>query len=174
MRDPFLTPRKSIVRSAEPLAYTLGLRTLPFHAHEIILAFTVYNVVNSIISPAISARLFPRSYPRLQRKAKVNWNSHVVSMVQSCFINMVALWVMLKDKERSQMDAVERVWGYTGASGMVQGFAAGYFLWDLGACIKDVDVQGLVSLMHAASALAVTCLGFVYLIFRKIEFPSNC
>lgn len=54
-----------------------------------------------------------------------------------------------------------RVWGYTGASGMVQGFAAGYFLWDLMASVKDVDVHGWGALMHAASALAVTGLGFV-------------
>ena len=61
------------------------------------------------------------------------------------------------------MNASQRVWGYTGSSGMVQGFAAGYFLWDLMASIKDVDVHGWGALIHAASALAVTSLGFVSL-----------
>ena len=55
----------------------------------------------------------------------------------------------------------ERVWGYTGATGMVQGFSAGYFLWDLVISAKNLDVHGPGSLMHAASALAVTSLGFV-------------
>lgn len=55
----------------------------------------------------------------------------------------------------------ERVWGYTGASGMVQGFAAGYFLWDLAICAGSVDVHGPGALLHAASALAVSLLGFV-------------
>ena len=55
----------------------------------------------------------------------------------------------------------ERVWGYTGATGMVQGFSAGYFLWDLAISAKNLDVHGPGSLMHAASALAVTMLGFV-------------
>ena len=55
----------------------------------------------------------------------------------------------------------ERVWGYTGASGMVQGFAAGYFLWDLAICAGNVDVHGPGALLHAASALAVSLLGFV-------------
>lgn len=59
------------------------------------------------------------------------------------------------------MGPKERVWGYTGATGMVQGFSAGYFLWDLVMCAKYLDVQGLGSLMHAASALAVSLLGFV-------------
>lgn len=59
------------------------------------------------------------------------------------------------------MGPVQRVWGYTGATGMVQGFSAGYFLWDLVASAKDVDVHGVGSLLHAASALAVSMLGFV-------------
>ena len=55
----------------------------------------------------------------------------------------------------------ERVWGYTGASGMVQGFAAGYFLWDLVTSAGNMDVHGPGALMHAVSALAVSMLGFV-------------
>ena len=55
----------------------------------------------------------------------------------------------------------ERVWGYTGASGMVQGFSAGYFLWDLCSCAADRDVHGPGALAHAACALAVSLLGFV-------------
>ena len=55
----------------------------------------------------------------------------------------------------------ERVWGYTGAGGMVQGFSAGYFLWDLMMSAKDVDVHGVGAFMHAASAVAVSMLGFV-------------
>ena len=61
------------------------------------------------------------------------------------------------------MGARERVWGYTGASGMVQGFAAGYFLWDLVASAGSLDVHGAGALMHAVSALAVSLLGFVSL-----------
>ena len=161
MRDPFIPAADAIVKATEPLARALALQTLPFHIHEILLAFSFYNIVNKTISPAISARLFPNSYPQSWRKAKINWDVHFVSLVQSCFINAVALWVIFMDKERNQMDAAERVWGYSGASGMVQGFAAGYFLWDLKASIQDVDVHGWGALIHAASALAVTCLGFV-------------
>ena len=59
------------------------------------------------------------------------------------------------------MDARSRVWGYTGATGMVQGFSAGYFLWDLLTGLLDVDVHGWGVVTHAASALAVSSLGFV-------------
>lgn len=54
-----------------------------------------------------------------------------------------------------------RVWGYTGAGGMVQGFAAGYFLWDLVVCVGNVGVFGWGLLAHAVAALVVFSLGFV-------------
>lgn len=54
-----------------------------------------------------------------------------------------------------------RVWGYTGAGGMIQGFAAGYFLWDLGVCLLHIDIFGWGLLAHAIAALTVFMLGFV-------------
>ncbi|CZT07730.1 uncharacterized protein RCO7_11221 [Rhynchosporium graminicola] len=47
------------------------------------------------------------------------------------------------------MDWAGRIWGYTGAGGAVQGFAAGYFLWDLIASIIHLNVLGWGSLAHA-------------------------
>ena len=44
---------------------------------------------------------------------------------------------------------------------MVQGFAAGYFLWDLVISAGNMDVHGPGAVMHAVSALAVSMLGFV-------------
>ncbi len=55
----------------------------------------------------------------------------------------------------------ERVWGYDGAGGMIQGFAAGYFLWDLMICIRWLGVFGWGLLAHAVAALVVFSLGFV-------------
>lgn len=44
---------------------------------------------------------------------------------------------------------------------MVQGFAAGYFAWDLLASVQNLDVHGWGALFHAVSALAVSMMGFV-------------
>ena len=55
----------------------------------------------------------------------------------------------------------ERVWGYTGAGGMVQALAAGYFLWDLGICVRYFGVFGVGLLAHAVAALVVFSFGFV-------------
>ena len=59
------------------------------------------------------------------------------------------------------MDWRGRVWGYTGAGGMIQGFAAGYFLWDLCVSVVNVSVFGWGLLAHAVAALVVFSLGFV-------------
>ncbi|KAL9131289.1 MAG: hypothetical protein Q9217_000724 [Psora testacea] len=64
------------------------------------------------------------------------------------------------DEERTDMAWEERVWGYTGAGGMIQGFAAGYFLWDLGICVGNVGVFGWGLLAHAVAALVVFSFGF--------------
>lgn len=55
----------------------------------------------------------------------------------------------------------EKVWGYTGASGLIQGFAMGYFLWDLVITGMNLGIFGLGMLAHAVSALFVFSLGFV-------------
>ncbi|KAF4632770.1 hypothetical protein G7Y89_g5356 [Cudoniella acicularis] len=72
----------------------------------------------------------------------------------------LALWVMASDKERKGMNLEERMWGYTGAAGMVQALAAGYFLFDLTVMIRYLDVFGVGMLTHASSCLLTYTLGF--------------
>lgn len=59
------------------------------------------------------------------------------------------------------MNAEERVFGYTGAGGMVQGFACGYFLWDLVVSTINMGVFGYGLWAHAVAALWVFSFGFV-------------
>ena len=56
---------------------------------------------------------------------------------------------------------VERVYGYTGASGLMQGLAAGYFLWDLLVSTRYIKIFGIGIWMHAVTALCVFGFGFV-------------
>ncbi|KAL9128865.1 MAG: hypothetical protein Q9217_002554 [Psora testacea] len=160
MHDPVPPSPISLVRLTTPLARRLSLRTLPLHTHEVLPTFAFYNFLNLYLSPTVSSRLFPRTYPHLPERTQKNWDAHVVSLVQSTFINAAALWVIRKDKERWAMGPGERVWGYTGAMGMVQAFSTGYFLWDLTAASSRIDVHGPGALAHAAAALAVSMFGF--------------
>ncbi|KAL8674662.1 MAG: hypothetical protein Q9168_000970 [Polycauliona sp. 1 TL-2023] len=161
MHDPFpISPPPFLVKATTPLADFLGLHTLPIHIHELLLAALSYHVICAYISPFLSSRLFPSIYPSLPLRSRVNWDVHVVSLVQSVVVCAVAIWVMVADEERRSMDWEERIWGYTGADGMIQAFAAGYFLWDLQICLRYLGIFGPGLLMHAVAALVVFSLGF--------------
>lgn len=87
---------------------------------------------------------------------------------------MLALWVLWNDAERVGMDYRARVWGYTGASGLVEALAAGYFAWDLWVSTVHLDVFGVGLLAHAVSAFGVYILGFVSIVkTRPTAFYAN-
>ncbi|EQK99039.1 hypothetical protein G6O67_002320 [Ophiocordyceps sinensis] len=161
MKDPFfIAPIPWVVQWAQPWCDRLQLPTLPLHIHEIVAAALLYSVVFYPLSPLLSNLLVPGHYAKLPRKKRLNWDAHVVSMIQSTLINVLALWIMLVDDDRRDMDQEERIWGYTGAAGMIQALAAGYFVWDLIVTSRNLDVFGLGTLAHAIAALLVYCLGF--------------
>ncbi|KAI9672903.1 MAG: hypothetical protein M1829_004453 [Trizodia sp. TS-e1964] len=160
MLDPLPLPPLFLQRLSQPLADYLSFPTLPLHIHEVLLAFAFYHCINKYFAPLLSRAIFPTIYTNLAPKTRINWDVHVVSLVQSSLINVLALWVMFADEERWAMDQRERVWAYTGASGMIQGFAAGYFLWDLMVSIQNVHIFGWGLLAHAISALIVFSFGF--------------
>lgn len=162
MRDPFpIPPIPWLAKAVQPLSECFSFGTLHLHIHEVVISFLSYTAINVVFAPIISRWLFPRRYEALSAEKKLSWNVHVVSLCQSTLINVLALWVMYVDEERKNMDWEQRVWGYTGAAGMVQGLAAGYFLWDLVITLRHINVFGWGMLAHALSALAVFSFSFV-------------
>ncbi|ETI25502.1 hypothetical protein G647_02275 [Cladophialophora carrionii CBS 160.54] len=162
MLDPLPPPPPWLVNWVKPYSEALYLPSLPYHIHEVLGAFVLYQTTQSIISPMLSNILFPHIYPKLNRRTRINWDVHVVSLLQSILINSAALWVMFTDKERKDMNssAVERIYGYTGASGLIQALATGYFVWDLVVSARYLKIFGPGILAHAVTALAVFALGF--------------
>lgn len=163
MLDPIPPPPPLLFSLTQPIAKAISLPTLPYHVHEVLGALLLYQSVQSIISPIISKILFPSIYNNLNRRTRINWDVHVVSFVQSCLINVLALYVMFNDQERSEMknSVVERVFGYTGASGLIQGLACGYFIWDLIVSTRYIKIFGIGIWAHAITALCVFSFGFV-------------
>jgi hypothetical protein len=160
MRDPIAAP-PYFVELTQPLADRLSLSTLPWHAHEMLIGFVWYHFIMYYLSPTLSRILLPKTYAGFNKRTRLNWDIHWVSMIQALFINSAALYVIFTDEKRKEMDWKGRLWGYTPASGMVQGFAAGYFLWDLQVSSQYIALSGVSALLHAIGALAVTCIGFV-------------
>ncbi|KAK5796679.1 hypothetical protein VI817_005963 [Penicillium citrinum] len=160
MLDPFGPPPAWLRDFVEPYALSLNSPTLPEHIHEVFFAFAFYQFIHSFLSPWLSPILFPKHYPKLNARTRLNWDIHVVSLVQSVLINVAALWIMFVDTERGQMSTGERVFGYTGACGLIQALAVGYFIYDLIVSILHVNMFGIGLLFHAVSALWVFSLGF--------------
>lgn len=163
MHDP-LGPAPAFLQSlVEPLTREpFNLTTLPRHIHELLLAFVLYISLSNWISPAICARLLRRTYTSLSQRTRINWDVHVVSLVQSLLICGLALWVLRNDQEVvGAGDWRGRIWGYSGAAGLVQAMAGGYFLWDVYISTMYFKIMGPGSLAHAVSALVITMMGFV-------------
>jgi len=144
-----------------PLAEKLDAPTLPLHIHEVVFAFALYQFILVYLSPVLSNFLFPKQYNKLSVRSRFNWDVHVVSLFQAFFVCGLAFYVMANDEERNAMDVRERVYGYTGALGLVQAFGTGYFLWDLYICARYVTLFGPGMLAHAISALTVYSFGYV-------------
>lgn len=161
MLDPLGPPPAWLRDLVEPYALKLNSPTLAEHIHEVIAAFALYQFIHSVLSPWLSPIFCPQSYSKLNARTKLNWDVHVVSFVQSVLINAAALWVMFNDEERRSMSTGERVFGYTGACGLIQALAVGYFVYDLIISLVHVRMFGVGLLFHAVSALWVFSLGFV-------------
>ncbi|KAL4992439.1 TLC domain-containing protein [Aspergillus falconensis] len=160
MLDPIPPPPEWLREIVEPWALRFNLPALTDHSHEVISAFIGYLFIHYILSPWLSPKLFPRHYPNLNKRTKLNWDVHVVSLVQSSFINAVALWVLFADEERKSMTTGERVFGYTGSCALISSLAVGYFIYDLIISTLYVKMFGIGMLFHAVSALWVFSFGF--------------
>jgi hypothetical protein len=161
MLDPIPPPPEWLREYTEPWAQRFNLPALTDHSHEVIAAFIGYLFIHYVLSPWLSPKLFPRHYPNLNKRTKLNWDVHVVSLVQSSFINAVALWVLFADEERKSMTIGERVFGYTGSCALINSLAVGYFIYDLIISTLYVKMFGIGMLFHAVSALWVFSFGFV-------------
>lgn len=182
MLDPFpFPPNPALSQAIQPLAARLGLTSFPMHVHEVLMATLFYTFLQTVVSPVLSRALLPHIYnSSMGRARRANWDAHVVSLIQSILICVLALWSIAVDDERRAMsgepttDAATilppdagwrgRVYGYSGGASLVQSMATGYFLWDLVLTLVYIDIFGLGLLAHAVSALAVYTLGYVSLL----------
>nr|OQO30715.1 hypothetical protein B0A51_01839 [Rachicladosporium sp. CCFEE 5018] len=142
------------------LSRALHLHTLPLHANTLLLSALTYQTLFSLVSPPLSRRLAPRSYPTFPLKTRLNWDTRVTGLVQAVFICTAALRVIASDPTRVGSTWETRLWGYSPAAGKVQAWAAGYFLWDILISTRWVDMYGPTALMHAVAAFVVTMIGF--------------
>lgn len=125
------------------------------HWHEIVLSTVIYFCIQAA-SPAISTRLFGKTYSDLNPKTKLNFDIHVVSMVQ-CFVSIgiiIPAWYHPYIQNRLD-DPYLSVFGYNPYSGFASAITLGYFIWDLVVCSVHMKLFGVGFLLHAFAALFV-------------------
>lgn len=126
------------------------------HWHEIAASFLFYYGIQQL-SPIISRKYF-KDYDKLGYKMSLNFDVHVVSMVQSVvsILSVVPMWNHPSWKNRNE-DPRSAILLYYPYGGFVGSITIGYFLWDLYICLRHVRMFGVGFLFHAIAALTVFC-----------------
>ncbi|KAJ6009545.1 hypothetical protein N7522_004561 [Penicillium canescens] len=169
MLDPFPPPPIWLRQLVEPGVLFLNLPALSNHIHEILISFAGYQIIQFFLGPWMSRRLFPQYYLQLDKRTKLNWDVHVVSLVQSIVVSSLALWIIFADKERKTMNTSERIYGYSGGCAMLGALAIGYFLYDLIISAVHIEIYGVGMLFHAITASCVFSFGFVSRLASPID-----
>lgn len=131
------------------------------HWHEVIGSFLMYTGIQ-LLSYPICRRLFGTKYSLLDKKTRINFDIHVVSMFQAVIsiLSIIPMWnhPLLSD---SRLDPSLSVTGYYPYGGFVGSSTTGYFLWDFVMCAVCYKLFGLGFLAHAVAALTVFLFSFI-------------
>ncbi|WRT64766.1 uncharacterized protein IL334_001700 [Kwoniella shivajii] len=102
-------------------------------------------------SHSISPRLV-KKYGEFDRRTKIGWATHVVSMVHAILVIPLAIRCI-----QSQTLKSDPVFGYDPFVGHVFAFSSGYFLWDTLDSLMNSSIGFVV---HGAACLAVFMFSF--------------
>lgn len=144
----------------DPLAWSRpfpvnALTSFQAHWHEVLGLFLFYCAIQAA-SPWVSKAVVGNAYTGLNAKTKLNFDIHVVSMVQ-CIILIVVLipsWGNEHFQNRAS-DPYGSIFGYNEYLGFVVAITIGYFIWDLIVCLMYIRLFGAGFLLHAFAALYV-------------------
>ena len=142
---------------------TANLPLLSTYWPGILGTFSVYQIIYAGIGPWLSTTFFPKAYPSLRGKKKLDWDENVVSLIQAIVLCAFAGQVVLSDEERQNMNWQERVWGYTKPAAMVLTIANGYFYWHTMMMIRHRDVFGWAMVAHGLAVSFLMTNGYVSL-----------
>lgn len=125
------------------------------HWHEMAASVVFYQIIQWL-SPVFAKRYLGSSYTTLPAKTKLNFDIHVVSMVQ-CIISIAILLPMWNHPNWANRisDPEASIFGTTDYGALVASLTIGYFVWDLLVCLVYFKLFGIGFLFHAFAALYV-------------------
>ncbi|KAI5961755.1 hypothetical protein CANMA_003732 [Candida margitis] len=123
------------------------------HWHEIVASAAFYFSIQVAVRP-IATSILGKTYTSLQEKTRVDFDIHIVSMVQ-CIVSIVLTFYHFNNPhwQNRANDRVNSLIGSTPFGGMLGAVSAGYFIWDLWVCVKHFKMFGAGFLLHGAAAL---------------------
>lgn len=129
------------------------------HWHEIVASLIFYTSLQ-YISHIVSPIIFGDTYKNFPRKTRINFDIHVVSMVQ-CILSIALLIPTINHPffQNRVEDPYNSIFGYTPYGGFVASVTLGYFVWDTIVCLRYFNLFGPGFLVHGVSALYVFGLG---------------
>ncbi|KAL3230837.1 hypothetical protein RNJ44_01286 [Nakaseomyces bracarensis] len=120
------------------------------HLHEIVYSFLFYQICHWFVSPWLNRIAFGRHYSEItDKKLKFDFDVHTVSMIQA-FVSMAILIPTLWLPSDLNIVTYVNPW-----CSMVAALTCGYFIWDLGLCVRHYSIYGFEFLLHAVGAFAV-------------------
>jgi hypothetical protein len=159
-RDPqiksivMVSPVKTLEATVANISNAANLPLLHGSFPLLLSVFSFYQAIYSI-GPSLSSITFPKTYPLLRGKAKLEWDENVPSFIQAVVICCVSARALLIDTNRHVTTWQERVWGYSDEATKALTVANGYFYWHLLMMLWHRKTFGWAMVAHA---VAVTFL----------------
>ncbi|KAH9928505.1 DUF887-domain-containing protein [Epithele typhae] len=139
---------------AQPVGNLLHLPHFPQHFPALVYAMLAFTALHLVISPFLSARIFPVSYGKLRTKRQINqWNIQVVSLLHVFIVLPLAVSCFSSETLKA-----DKLWGWDDRVGTTVAVACGYFLWDALDAILNFDDLGF--LVHGVSCFTLYMMTF--------------
>lgn len=123
------------------------------HWHEILFSLVFYSLLQ-LLSSHLSPIIFKSRYTTFSKKTRINFDIHIVSMVQ-CIILILLVIPTVNHHNFLSDNPVSSILGYTPYGGFVSSVTIGYFIWDTLVCLRYFNLFGPGFLFHGIAALFV-------------------
>ncbi|KAI5962828.1 hypothetical protein KGF57_001397 [Candida theae] len=134
---------------------------LATHWHEIVAAAVFYFTLQAIVKP-LATRILGKTYTSLPKKTQIDFDIHVVSMVQSIISIVITYYHFNNPHWRNRSnDPVNSLLGSTPFGSMGSAISIGYFVWDMWVCVRYFDIFGVGFLFHGAAAFFVIACALI-------------
>lgn len=137
-----------------PFAETIGFVKLPEWFPTIIYSALGYTFLHLVASPYLSKKFTPQIYAGFKtRKARNNWNIHLVSLVNALLLNYLAFRGLYHEGTEK-----DKAFGWDDSVGLANAVAVGHFMWDAAdASINFIDIGFLI---HGFACMILYSLTF--------------